>query len=300
MTLEVIKMSTQQLGTVSRPATKEGSSTHVKTLRIQRSTGWSSLNLRDLWEYRDLLVILAMRDVRLRYKQTALGIIWVILQPLLTALIFATIFGRLANLPSDGAPYLLFAFAGMLPWSLFSQAIQRAGSSLVLDSRLISKVYFPRMILPVASVLAVLVDTAVASIIMLALLVYYRMAFGWSLLAVPMLLGLTLLAAIGVSLWLSALNVQYRDFMYALPFIIQIWMFASPVAYSTNLIPEQWNMLYAMNPMVGLIEGFRWAFLGQGAFSFVTIAPTVATSLLFFLTGAYIFRRVERNFADVI
>ncbi len=272
----------------------------VRTIRIQPSSGWAALNLGDLWEYRDLFLILALRDVKLRYKQTALGIIWVVLQPLITALIFTVVFGRLANLPSDGQPYLLFAFAGMLPWNLFSQSLQRAGNSLVSSSALISKVYFPRIIIPIASTLAVVVDFGVAAIIMLGLMVYYGTPFGWNLLIMPVLLLVTLFAAIGVSLWLSAFSVQYRDFVYALPFLIQIWMYASPVAYSTSLIPDRWQALYAINPVVGLIDGFRWSLLGQGTISVVTLAPALSMTAIFLVSGAFVFRRVERSFADVI
>lgn len=254
----------------------------------------------DLWEYRDLLFILALRDVKVRYKQTALGVIWVILQPLANGLIFAIIFGMLANLPSDGHPYLLFVLAGMIPWNLFSHSLQRAGVSLTVDARLVSRAYFPRMVMPIASTLAVVVDFCVAMAVLFGLMVYYGVPFGWTLLLTPVLVGITLVAAIGVSLWESALNVQYRDFMHMLPFLVQAWMFASPVVYSTSLIPEQWRWLYALNPMVGLIEGFRWSLLGLGTFSLATLVPAVVMAFLFFISGAAFFRRLERKFADVI
>lgn len=292
-------MSNEGSIAIKQPAT-EKTAKPTRVLRIQPSSGWSTIDLRELWEYRDLLMILAMRDVKLRYRQTALGVIWVVLQPLVTALIFTVVFGRLASLPSDGLPYLLFAFAGMLPWSLFSQSIQRAGNSLISDARLISKVYFPRMIVPIASTFAVLVDFAVAAVVMLLLMVYYRTPVGWPLLLLPVLVAATLLVAVGVSLWLSALSVQYRDFVYVLPFLTQAWMYVSPVAYSTSLIPDRWRVVYALNPMVGIIEGFRWSLLGHGTFSPEYLAAALAMAVVFFISGAFVFHRVERAFADVI
>ena len=203
-----------------------------------------------------------MRDVKLRYKQTLLGVVWVILQPLIASLIFAIIFGRFAGLPSGDVPYLLFVFAGLLPWNLFAGALQRAGNSLVGDSRLISKVYFPRMAIPIASSSAVLVDFGVALAVMVGLLVLQGWAITWNIIALPFLLAILLLISIGVSLFISALNVYYRDFTYALPFLVQVWMYASPVVYSAELVPELAKPFYAINPLVGVIEGFRWALLG--------------------------------------
>lgn len=268
--------------------------------RIQPAKGWASLELGDLWRYRDLIYILMMRDVKLRYKQTALGVVWVILQPLAAALIFAVIFGRFAQLPSEGVPYLPFVFAAMLPWNLFSGALQRAGNSLIADSRLISKVYFPRMAIPVASSAAVLIDFAVALVVMLALLIIYGIPFTLNLILLPVLLALTLLLSIGISLLLSALNVYYRDFMYALPFLIQVWMYASPVVYSSELITGPLRALYMLNPMVGVIDGFRWALLNTGVFPAASLAVALVMSVVAFFAGALVFQRVERNFADVI
>jgi len=278
-------------------ATPPSSTRHV---HIQASRGWSALNVREIWEFRDLFLILALRDVKLRYKQTALGVVWVILQPLLASLIFAVIFGRLANLPSDGRPYPLFVFAGMLPWNLFAASLQRAGNSLIADSKLISKVYFPRLIIPISSSAAVLVDFCVALAMMGVLLLVYGVAPTWNLAALPVLLLLALLIATGVSLWLSAFNVYYRDFMYVLPFVIQIWMYASPVVYSASMIPEEWRWLFALNPMVGVIDSFRWALLGTGAFPWLFVTASLVTGCLVFVGGAFTFRRVERSFSDVI
>ena len=272
----------------------------IPHIRIQPAGGWAALELRPLWEFRDLLYILALRDVKLRYKQTALGVIWVILQPLVASLIFAVIFGRFAALPSSGIPYLPFVFAGMLPWNLFAGALQRAGNSLISDSRLISKVYFPRMVIPVASSAAVLVDFAVSLLVMVALLIAYQIPLTLNLLFLPALLILTLLISVGVSLIFSALNVYYRDFMYALPFLIQVWMYASPVVYAADLIPASARGLYALNPMVGVIDGFRWSLLGAGEFPALSLGISLVISVIVFIVGALIFQRVEQNFADVV
>lgn len=270
------------------------------TVVIRPTSGWAALNLRELWQYRDLLMILAGRDVKLRYKQTALGVVWVVLQPLIAAVIFAVIFGMFAKLPSDGLPYLLFVFCGLLPWNYFSGALQRAGNSLITDARLISKVYFPRLLIPLASTLAVLIDFAVTLGVLVVLMVIYQVAPTWRILTLPFFLIVTTLTATGVSLWLSALNVKYRDFMYAMPFLIQVWMFASPVVYAASIVPEQWRSLYSLNPAVGFIEGFRWALLGESALGIDMILSTVVFSLLIFVSGAFFFRRVERGFADVV
>jgi lipopolysaccharide transport system permease protein len=267
---------------------------------IQPASGWAFLNLHEIWAYRDLLWILAGRDIKLRYKQTALGVIWVVLQPLVSALIFAGIFGNLANLPSDGHPYLLFVFAGLLPWNLFAGALQRAGNSLVSDARLITKVYFPRLLIPLASTAAVLVDFLVALAVMAVLLAAYQTPLTARILALPFFLLLTLLTATGTSLWLSALNVRYRDFMYALPFLVQVWLYASPVTYATSLIPDHWRWVYGLNPAVGFIEGVRWSLLGRSALSLEMLVGAMLAALLVFISGAFFFRRVERSFADVV
>lgn len=269
-------------------------------IRIQPSTGWAGLSLRELWPYRDLFWILAWRDVKLRYKQTALGITWVVLQPILTSGIFAVVFGLLAELPSGDSPYLLFAFAGTLPWILFSQSLSRAGGSLVGARDMISKVYFPRMILPIASTFSVLVDFLVGLASMGVLFLIYRVPLTLNLLAIPGLVFILMLIAIGVSFWVSAFSVHYRDFIYILPFLTQAWMYASPVAYSSDIVPEAWKTLYAVNPIVGIIDGFRWSLLGQGEFSWISIGISFGVGLILFTAGAFVFRRVERSFADVI
>lgn len=241
-----------------------------------------------------------MRDIKLRYKQTALGVIWVILQPLIAALIFAVIFGRLANLPSDGVPYLLFVFAGLLPWNLFAGALQRAGNSLVGNAGLVSKVYFPRMLIPISSSLAVLVDFFIALIVIFGLMLFYGYPITPNLLALPLFVLLALLISISVSLFFSAMSVYYRDFSYALPFLIQVWMYASPVVYSLELIPGPLKPIYAINPLVGVIDGFRWSLLGIGGFPVVSVSISVVVGFIIFVTSTAVFQRVERSFADVI
>jgi lipopolysaccharide transport system permease protein len=267
---------------------------------IQPTSGWAAVDLRELWRYRDLLAILAGRDIKLRYRQTALGVVWVVLQPLIAAIIFAVIFGRFAKMPSDGIPYVPFIFCGLLPWNLFAGTLQRAGNSLVGDSRLISKVYFPRLLIPIASTIAVLVDFAVTLVVLVVLMAVYRVVPTWRIVGLPAFLLLAVLAATGTSLWLSALNVKYRDFLYALPFLIQIWMYASPVVYPASLVPARLRAFYGLNPAAGFIEGFRWALLGRSGLTVEMLTATVVISVCVFVGGAFFFRRVERQFADVI
>jgi lipopolysaccharide transport system permease protein len=245
-------------------------------------------------------MILAGRDIKLRYKQTVLGVVWVVLQPLVAALIFAVMFGRFAKLPSDGHPYLLFVFAGVVIWNYFAAVLQRGGNSLLTDSRLITKVYFPRLIVPLASTFSAMIDLAVSLTVLGALMMIYGLMPTWRLLTLPLFIGLAALTATGVSLWLTALNVRYRDFVHAMPFMLQVWMFASPVAYATSIVPEQWRLLYGLNPAVAFIEGLRWAVLGTSSITRETVAIAVAIGTLVFISGAFFFRRVERGFADTV
>jgi lipopolysaccharide transport system permease protein len=267
---------------------------------IEPTSGWAAVNLRELWKYRDLLMILAGRDVKLRYKQTVLGVIWVVIQPLVAALIFTLMFGRFAKLPSDGHPYLLFVFAGVAVWNYFAGVLQRAGNSLITDSRLITKVYFPRLAIPLASTFSALIDLAVSLVVLGVLMMVYRVSPTWRILTLPLFIGLAAMTATGVSLWLAALNVRYRDFVHAMPFMIQVWMFASPVAYATTIVPEQWRLLYGLNPAVAFIEGTRWAILGSSSITPQIVAVAVAFSTAVFVGGAFFFRRVERGFADTV
>lgn len=267
-------------------------------VRIRPARGWLGLRLGELWAYRDVLVMLAARDIKLRYKQTAFGIVWVVLQPLVAGLIFAVIFGRFADLPSGGHPYVLFVFAGLLGWNLFAGILQRAGNSLVAEAKLISKVYFPRLLIPCAAAAAALVDYAVSLGVMAALLAWHGVWPGWWLALLPVSILITLTLGVGIGLWISALNVRYRDFMYALPFLIQVWMYATPVVYGLELIPERWRGLFALNPLVGIMEGNRAALLGgdSGGFAHLLVPALAAVAAL--VSGAYFFRRIERTFAD--
>ncbi len=267
-------------------------------IKIRPSTGWKAIDFREAWEFRDVMITLATRDVKLRYKQTFLGIAWVILQPLIAGLIFTAIFGYFAKLPSNGSPYLIFVFAGLIPWRLFADSLQRGGNSLVTEAKLITKVYFPRFIVPFSSSVAALIDYLVSLALMFVLMGIYGVAPSWNLLLIVPLLLLTVLLSTGMSLWLSALNVKYRDFMYAMPFLIQIWMYATPIVYSSEVIPPKWQLLFAANPMVGIIEGYRYALLESFSLTPHAIALSTAWAIAIFISGAFFFRRIEREFAD--
>jgi lipopolysaccharide transport system permease protein len=268
---------------------------------IEPSKTWVALNLRGLWDYRELLYFLMWRDVKVRYKQTVLGAAWAIIQPFFTMLIFTVFFGILVGLRSlvGDVPYSLFALSGLVPWMFFSNAVTSSSNSLLGDSRLITKVYFPRMVIPCATVGAGLVDFVIAFVALLGLMIYYKVALTWNILMLPVLMAMLTLLAQGVGMWLSALTVKYRDIRYALSFMIQLWMFASPIIYPPTLVPEKWRSLYAINPLVGIIEGFRaalfgWPFNGQS----LAIAAGVTFALL--ILSAYMFRRMEKGFADII
>jgi lipopolysaccharide transport system permease protein len=258
------------------------------------------LRLGELWEYRELLYFLTWRDIKVRYKQTALGAAWAIIQPFLTMLIFSLFFGRLAKVPSDGVPYPIFVFAALVPWSLFAYGLTQSSNSLVGSSNLISKVYFPRLVIPISSILSGVIDFVLAFVVLLGMLAYYRIAPGWNALWLPVFVLLTLVTCLGVGLWLSALNVEYRDVRYVVPFLTQFWMFATPIAYPASLLHEPWRTIYGLNPMVGAVEGFRWALLGtKPAMGPVALASAVA-AVVTLVGGAYYFRRMEKTFADVV
>lgn len=269
-------------------------------MRLARSVGWSSLGGRELWAYRELVLFLAWRDVKVRYKQTALGAAWAILQPVFTMLIFWAVFGRLARIPTDGVAYPLFAFAALLPWQLFSTALTQTSMSLVAQRHVVTKVYFPRLAVPLSTVVSGLVDFAVASSVFMIMLAVYGVTPTWAFLALPAILALTIATALGVGLWLCALNVQYRDFQYTLPFLTQAWLFATPVAYPTSLVPEQWRLLFGLNPLVGVVEGFRWALLGTPPPDPLLVGVSSAMVLVVLVTGLLYFRRVERTIADTL
>jgi len=281
-------------------AASQGREGYPSVITIKPSHGWGLPSLRELTECWELLYFLVWRDVKVRYKQTFIGVAWAILQPLMTMMIFTVIFGNFAKLPSDGLPYPIFAFTALLPWNYFSQAISRSGFSLVGDSSLIRKVYFPRLIIPLAAVAAPLVDFFVSFLVLLIMMAWFGIAPSWGLLFLPLFLLLALMTALAVGLWLSALNVRYRDVGHTIPFLLQFWMYASPVAYSISLIPEKWRLLYSLNPMAGVIEGFRWALLGKESPAFAVMALSAAIIAALLLGGIVFFKRMERTFADII
>ena len=267
---------------------------------IQSRRGWLSFDLKAVYRYRELLYFLVWRDVLVRYKQAAIGVAWVVLQPLLTMVVFTIIFGQFAKLPSDGLPYPIFSFTALLPWNYFAQAISRSGISLVSNANLISKIYFPRLIVPISGALGPLVDFAISFIILLGMMAWYGIAPTWGVLALPFLTLLAVVTAVAVSLYLSALNVKYRDVGHAIPFLVQFWMYASPVVYSVNIIPQKWRLLYSLNPMVGVIEGYRWALLGKERPDYGVMAVGVVVASVLLLGGLVYFKRTERFFADII
>jgi len=268
-------------------------------LTIEASRGWPSLDLCDLWFHRDLFYFLVWRDVKVRYKQTALGVAWAVLQPLLTMVVFTVIFGRLAGVPSDGEPYPIFVYAGLLPWNFFNQAVTTSSNSLVGSAALITKVYFPRLVIPSAAVGAGLVDFAISAVILFVMAFYYGVAFGAGLLMLLPLALLTTLFAAGVGMWMSALNVKYRDVRYALPFVLQIWMYVTPIIYPVTFIPARWRWLLALNPLSGIIQGFRAAIFDR-PFDWSGIAISAAVTVCLLIYSAFAFRHMEREFADII
>jgi len=271
----------------------------LPTFSIDPPTRWTSIGFRELWDYRELLYFLTLRDVKVRYKQTALGAAWAVIQPVFMMVVFSLFFGRLAGIKSDGIPYPIFTFCALLPWQLFAHALTESSNSLVANERLITKVYFPRLVVPMAAVLGGLVDFAVAFVILLGMMFYYGIVPTWAIVTLPGFILLAIMTALGVGLWLSALNVQYRDVRYTINFLIQFWLFATPVAYPSSIVPARWRALYGLNPMAGVVEGFRWALLGNkppGAM----LAVSVAVVIVILVGGLYYFRRMEQQFADVV
>jgi lipopolysaccharide transport system permease protein len=267
---------------------------------IRPSEGWVSLKLQELWEYRELLYFLVWRDVKVRYKQTVLGAAWAIIQPFFTMVVFSLFFGKLAKMPSDGIPYPLFSFAALVPWAFFANGLSQASNSLVGSAHLITKVYFPRLVVPISSVISGIVDFALAFIVLLGMTLYYGMIPTLNIIWLPFLLLLAFVTALGVGMWFSALNVQFRDVRYILPFMTQFWMFATPIVYPSSLLPEPWRTVYGLNPMVGVVEGFRWALLGtQTAPGPIVIVSSLA-SIVILIGGAFYFKRMEKTFADLV
>jgi lipopolysaccharide transport system permease protein len=267
---------------------------------IEQKKGWVPIDLREIWNYRELLYFLTKRDIKVRYKQTVLGGLWAIIQPAFTMIVFTLFFGRLANMPSDGQPYPIFVYAGLLPWTYFANAVTASGNSLVGSAHLITKVYFPRLIVPASGALAGLLDFFIATLLLGVLMIYYQYLPGLAILLFPFLVGLTFLCALGVGLWLSALNVQYRDIRYAIPFLVQIWMFLSPVIYPVSIVKAQYQWLLALNPMGGVINAYRASILGHQPIDWALLGLSTLMIVLLFLSGLCYFRRMERVFADVV
>lgn len=267
---------------------------------LEPPRGWLSLRLRELWQYRELLYFLIWREIKVRYKQTILGAAWAILQPLLTMIVFSVIFGRLAKMPSDGIPYPIFSYAALLPWQLFSRALGDASGSLVSAQSMITRVYFPRLFLPMAGVLSGLLDFAISFVVLIGLMVYYKIWPTSAVVTLPLFILLVLITAMAVGMWLSALNVKYRDVKYVTPFLVQFWLYATPIAYSSQLIPEPYRFLLGLNPMAGVVNGFRWALLGQATPLDPLLIVSVLVVVLLFITGLIYFQRMEQTFADVV
>lgn len=267
---------------------------------IRPSRGWMSLRLDELWAYRELLFFFAWRDVKVRYKQTVLGAAWAIIQPTFAMIVFSLFLGRLGKLPSDGIPYPIFAYAGLLPWLFFANALGQSATSLAGSANLIRKVYFPRLTIPIATIVAGLIDFMLALTVLVAMMIYYQVPLTPAVLWLPAFILLAITAALGVGLWLSALDVQFRDVRYVVPFLIQIWMFATPVVYPSSIVPEPWRTVFGLNPMAGVVEGFRWAILGLQTSPGRMIGVSAAISAVILVGGAFFFRRLERRFADLI
>jgi lipopolysaccharide transport system permease protein len=274
--------------------------TDIPITVIKPSRGWLALNMREVWEYRELLYFLTWRDIKVRYKQTVIGAAWAILQPFFTMVVFSLFFGRLARMPSDDIPYPIFSYAALVPWQFFASGLSQSSGSLVASANLIKKVYFPRLVIPISAVLSGGVDFVLAFVVLLGMMLFYGIVPTAAILWLPLLLLLALVTSLGVGLWLTAMNVQFRDVRYAVPFLIQAWLFATPIAYPSSLLDEPWRTLYGVNPMVGVVEGFRWALLGMETAPGPLILVSTAVALGLLVSGAFYFRRMEKTFADVV
>ena len=271
-----------------------------EVLILKPTRGWGRLNLGEIWKYRELTYFLTWRDLKVRYKQTVLGASWAVLQPFLTMVVFSVFFGSLLNVPSEGVPYPIFSYTALLPWGVFAKALNDAGRSLVANRSMITKIYFPRMVIPLASEISGLVDFAIAFVVLLGMMWYYKIPPTTNIWTLPFFLLLAMVTALGVGLWLSALNVLYRDIGYIIPFLTQLWFYLTPIVYPASQVPEQWQTLYALNPMVGVVEGFRWALLGTTTTPGPMVAVSTVVSLLMLVSGMFYFRRMERTFADMV
>ncbi|MBC8506399.1 MAG: ABC transporter permease [Anaerolineales bacterium] len=273
-----------------------------ETILLRPTRGWSALNLGDLWRYRELIFFLTWRDIKVRYKQTVLGAAWAIIRPVMTMLVYSLIFGQLANLDSEGVPYTIFTYVALLPWQLFSKAMNDTGRSMVSNRNMITKVYFPRLVIPISTVLSGLVDFLIAFIILIGMMIYYDISLTSAIWTLPLFLILTLVSALGVGLWFSSMNVLYRDVGYMLPFLIEMWKYLTPVAYSAQYVTGTWKIIYSLNPMAGVVQGFRWALLGieLDATATMTMSISIGVSILVLISGLFYFRRMERTFADMV
>ena len=268
--------------------------------RRQPSKGWAWPKFRELWEYRELLFFFVWRDIKVRYRQTVMGALWAIIQPFFTMVIFSLFFGRLAKVPSDGLPYPVFSYAALVPWTFFATALTQASNSLVVSANMVKKIYFPRLTLPIATVLAGVIDFVLAFTVLLGMMLFYGLVPTINVLWLPFFLLLALITSLGVGLWLSAMNVQFRDVHYTIPFLTQAWLFVTPIAYPSSLLPEPWRTFYGLNPMAGVVEGFRWALLGTDTAPGPMTLVSAVVALTLFISGAFYFRRMEQSFADVL
>ena len=284
----------------SRKIAKSNPEREIPVIRLQPSKGWVPVKLNELWEYRELLFFMIWRDVKVRYKQTILGMSWAIIQPFFTMVIFSLFFGRLAQVPSDGIPYPIFSYAALVPWGFFANGLTNSANSLVMSSNMLKKVYFPRLVLPVSTVLGGVVDFVIAFVVLLLMMVYFGIAPTVNVIWLPFFLLLALITSLGVGLWLSAMSVQFRDVRYALGFLVQVWLFATPIAYPSSLLNEPWRTLYGLNPMVSVVEGFRWALLGTDTTPGPMIIVSTVVAGLLLISGLFYFRRMEKGFADLV
>jgi len=283
-----------------RAAEPSGQPASLRHIRIQPSRGWVALKLREVLEYHELLYFLTWRDIKVRYKQTALGAAWAVIQPFFTMVVFSLFFGKLGKIPSNGIPYPIFSYAALVPWTFFANGLTQSSNSLVGSADLIKKVYFPRLAVPIATILSGVVDFVLAFVVLIGMMLYYGIVPTINTLWLPLFLLLALVTSLGVGLWLSALNVQFRDVRYVVPFLTQVWMFATPIAYPSSLLPEPWRTLYGLNPMVGVVEGFRWALLGSNEAPGPIVAVSALAALALLVSGAFYFRRMEKTFADIV
>ena len=268
--------------------------------RREPSEGWAWPKLRELWEYQELLYFFAWRDIKVRYRQTVMGVLWAIIQPIFTMVIFSLFFGRLASIPSDGVPYPVFSFVALVPWTFFANALTQASNSLVVNGNMLKKIYFPRLALPIATVLAGVIDFVLAFIVLIGIMLFYGLVPTVNIIWLPLFALLALVTSIGVGLWLAAMNVQFRDVRYTIPFLTQAWLFVTPIAYPSSLLPEHWRTVYGLNPMAGVVEGFRWALLGTDSAPGPMLIVSSVVALLLLVSGAFYFRRMEQTFADVV